>query len=55
MTAPSARQSVPSGSNLKLPGFGHVFYALKGLVLLSVHIQTVHFESWGKKEERSET
>lgn len=46
------RNTCPSGSNLELAGFGHVLYALERLVLLSVHIQTVHFESC--REERRE-
>lgn len=42
----SLQNSPLSGSNLEFPSFGHVFYALKGLVLFSIHIQTVHFKSW---------
>lgn len=37
---------LPSGSNLELSSFCHVFYALKGFVLFSIHIQTIHLESW---------
>jgi hypothetical protein len=42
-------KTFPSGSDLELAGFGHVFDAFKGLVLLPVHIQTVHFESWRER------
>lgn len=52
MIVPSTKL-FPSGSNLEFSSFGHVFYALKGFIFFSIHIQTIHFESWkgGNREK----